>query len=285
VNAELPDRLRRALTALAAVAVAAAGFAIAVTAPDAGRENAKAAEARMLAAPVAARRVRPDRRPVPVLMYHEVDRYRGGPISQALYVRPRTFLLQLHWLTRHRFRGVTLARVEAAWAGRARLPRRPIVVSFDDGYRSVYAHAFRRLRRHRWPAVLNLAAANLQFGGGLTRAQVRRLIRAGWELASHTINHITLRGAGRLTLRDEIAGSRALLQSMFHVPVRNFAYPEGKWDRRAVAQIRAAGYRAAAGISPGLMRPSERFHFDRIRVDQSDGVRGLRRKLAAQGVP
>jgi peptidoglycan/xylan/chitin deacetylase (PgdA/CDA1 family) len=221
---------------------------------------------------------------VPVLMYHEVARYRGGPIYRGLYVRPRTFMRQLEWLASHRFRGVTLSRVEAAWTGRARLPRRPVVVSFDDGYRGVYEHAFRWLRHHGWPAVLNLAVGNLQYTGGLSRGEVKRLIRAGWELASHTIHHVQLRGAGRGTLRDEIAGSRAFLQSMFHVPVRNFAFPEGKWDRRAVAALRRAGYRGAAGISPGLMRPSQRFHFDRIRVDDSDGVRGLRRKLAAQGV-
>jgi peptidoglycan/xylan/chitin deacetylase (PgdA/CDA1 family) len=275
-----------AFAALGALAVAAAGFAVAATAPDSGHSNSAKAAAVEMPAPAAVRRhLRPDRRPVPVLMYHEVGRYRGGPISPSLYVRPRSFMRQLKWLARHRFRGVTLARVEGAWAGRARLPRRPIVISFDDGYRSVYEHAFRRLRHHRWPAVLNLAVGNLQFSGGLTRRQVRRLIRAGWELASHTINHVRLRGAGRLTLRDEVAGSRALLQAMFHVRVRNFAYPEGKWDRRAVYAVRVAGYRGAAGVTPGLMRPRERFHFDRIRVDDSDGVHGLRRKLAAQGVP
>jgi peptidoglycan/xylan/chitin deacetylase (PgdA/CDA1 family) len=283
--AGFPDRLRGALTALGALAVAAAGFAVAVTAPDAGRETATAAAVAMPPGHLATPRSHPDRRGVPVLMYHEVARYRGGPISSSLYVRPRTFIRQIKWLARHRFRAVTLARVEAAWAGVAVLPRRPIVITFDDGYRSVYRHAFRRLRRHRWPAVVNLALGNLQFAGGLTRRQVRRLLRAGWELASHTVNHIRLRGASRVTLINEIAGSRALLRRMFHVPVRNFAYPEGRWDARAIRAVRAAGYRAAAGIRPGLMRPRERFHFDRIRVNDSDGVHGLRRKLAAQGVP
>jgi peptidoglycan/xylan/chitin deacetylase (PgdA/CDA1 family) len=277
------------LTALGAFGVAAVGVGIAVTAPDAGRTTATAAAAGagMRIPHQRHHRValRPDRRPVPVLMYHEVDRYRGGPIYSGLYVRPRTFIRQLRWLARHRFRAVTLARVEAAWAGRARLPRRPLVISFDDGYRSVYEHAFPRLRRRHWPAVVNLAVGNLYWSGGLSPWQVRRLIGAGWELASHTIHHVRVRGASRGTLQLEVAGSRRLLQRMFHVPVRNFAYPEGKWSRRAAAAVRAAGYTAAAGIAPGLARPGERFHFDRIRVDDSDGVRGLRRKLRAQGLP
>jgi hypothetical protein len=75
-----------------------------------------------------------------------------------------------------------------------------------------------------------------------------------------------------------------MLRRTFHVPVRNFAWPAGRYDARAVAAVRAAGYRGAAGIAPGLARPGERFHFDRIRVDEEDGVRGLRRKLMAAGV-
>jgi peptidoglycan/xylan/chitin deacetylase (PgdA/CDA1 family) len=284
----LSDRARGVLIALGAIGVAAVGLTIAATAPDGGRTTAVAAGPGL---PMPHRHVaprphlRPDRRPVPVLMYHEIDRYRGGPIYSGLYVRPRTFARQLRWLARHRFRAVTLARVEDAWAGRARLPRRPVVISFDDGYRSVYEHAFPRLRRRHWPAVLNLATGNLYWYGGLSPRRVRRLIRAGWELASHTIHHVSVRGASRRTLHVEVAASRELLRRMFHVPVRNFAYPEGKWDRQAAAAVRSAGYTAAAGIMPGLARPGERFHVDRIRVDESDGVRGLRRKLRAQGLP
>src|SRR4051812_48750094 len=163
--------------AVAALSVAAVGVAIAVTAPDGGDRPAAAAASHHVRLPAAAHaQLHPDHRRVPILMYHEVARYRGGPIYSGLYVRPRTFIKQLRWLARHRFRGVTLARVEAAWAGRARLPKRPIVVSFDDGYRGVYEHAFPRLRRHHWPAVLNLAVGNLTFAGGLTPRRVQRLI-------------------------------------------------------------------------------------------------------------
>jgi peptidoglycan/xylan/chitin deacetylase (PgdA/CDA1 family) len=267
--------------------MAALGLAIAVTAPDGGRHPATAAvPAPDMRVSVRARPpLHPDRRGVPVLMYHDIARPDGGPIYSGLFVRPRTFMRQLRWLARHRFKGVTLARVEAAWAGRARLPRRPIVISFDDGYRGVYEHAFRRLRRHRWPAVLNLATGNLSFAGGLSPRRVRRLLRSGWELASHTIHHERLRGASRAMLHTEVSGSRTFLRRLFGVPVRNFAYPEGRWDAHAVRAVRAAGYSGALGITPGLARPGERFHLDRIRVDDGDGVHGLRAKLRAQGLP
>lgn len=278
---------RPGLTALGAVCVAALGLAIAVTVPDGGRHPATAAvPAPDMRVSVRARPpLHPDRRGVPVLMYHDIARPDGGPIYSGLFVRPRTFMRQLRWLARHRFKGVTLARVEAAWAGRARLPRRPIVISFDDGYRGVYEHAFRRLRRHRWPAVLNLATGNLSFAGGLSPRRVRRLLRSGWELASHTIHHERLRGASRAMLHTEVSGSRTFLRRLFGVPVRNFAYPEGRWDAHAVRAVRAAGYSGALGITPGLARPGERFHLDRIRVDDGDGVHGLRAKLRAQGLP
>jgi peptidoglycan/xylan/chitin deacetylase (PgdA/CDA1 family) len=278
---------RSGLTALAALGVAALGVAIALTAPDRGGGRATAAVPGPDLPVLRPERspLRPDRRGVPVLMYHEIARPNGGPIYSGLFVRPRTFIHQLRWLARHRFRAVTLARVEAAWAGCARLPGRPVVISFDDGYRGVYEHAFRWMRRHRWPGVLNLAAGNLAFAGGLSRRRVRRLIRNGWELASHTIHHERLPGRSRAMLRAEVLGSRRLLRRMFGAPVRNFAYPEGRRDARSIRAVRAAGYDGAMGIRPGLARPSERYDLDRIRIDDADGVHGVRAKLRSQGLP
>jgi peptidoglycan/xylan/chitin deacetylase (PgdA/CDA1 family) len=187
----------------------------------------------------------------------------------------------MRFLARRGFDGVTLRRVEDAWAGRATLPRRPIVISFDDGYRSAYDHAFPVLRRLGWPGVLNLAVINMGSPDGLSRAQVRRLIGSGWELASHTVHHLELTTLPRAALRREVAGSRRLLRRMFRVPVDDFAYPDGRYDRRVVAAVRAAGYRGAETEQPGLASRRRRFEQPRVRVDQGDGVPGLRSKLAA----
>jgi peptidoglycan/xylan/chitin deacetylase (PgdA/CDA1 family) len=223
--------------------------------------------------------------PVPILMYHVIERPRGGVANPLLYVSGRTFAAQMRWLDRHGFHAVTLDQVEDAWTRGGLLPRRPIVVSFDDGYRSHSTTAMPILRRHHWPGVLSLTLGNMnEPGDPLTPGRVQKLIDAGWEIDSHTISHIDLRGISRGRLRHELRDSRRILRYVFRVPVDNFTYPAGLHDRRAVAAVRAAGYRGAMGVAPGLASPRHPFELRRIRVIEDMHVRGLGRQLKALGV-
>jgi len=173
--------------------------------------------------------------------------------------------------------------VFAAWRGGPALPKKPIVLTFDDGSASIPRNALPVLRKLRWPGVLNLKLGNVRQHGGITAAQVQRLIRAGWEVDSHTISHPDLTTLSDATLRREVADSRWLLQRRFHVPARFFCYPAGRYDARVIAAVRAAGYLGATTTRHGLARPGAPFELARIRVDGGDGASGLRRKLVPLG--
>jgi peptidoglycan/xylan/chitin deacetylase (PgdA/CDA1 family) len=135
------------------------------------------------------------------------------------------------------------------------------------------------LRRHRWPAVLDLTVANMKWSGGLTPTRVERLVQSGWELASHTIGHPDLTVIDPHRMRHEVADSRRILRAVFRVPVNHFCYPAGKYDAGVVAAVRRAGYRGATTVASGLAVRGSRFELRRIRVNRSDGVSGLRSKL------
>jgi peptidoglycan/xylan/chitin deacetylase (PgdA/CDA1 family) len=222
--------------------------------------------------------VRPPRRyrgRVPILMYHLVRNAPPGSPNPGLYVRRRSFFAQMRWLRRHRYRAVTLARVVAAWHGRARLPRRPVVLTFDDGYAGDYTTVMPLLRRWGWPGVLDLTLSSFRSRGGLTHRRVRRLLRAGWELAAHTISHVDLTTVHGRRLRREVAGCRRVLQLEFGAPVTDFAYPSGRFDRQVVRAVRAAGYRAAVTTAPGLAGRRHPLALRRLRVEQVDGLAGF----------
>ena len=53
------------------------------------------------------------------------------------------------------------------------------------------------------------------------------MIDAGWELAAHTIHHLDLTTLDAAQLKEEVAGSRAILRREYGVPVENFCYPAG----------------------------------------------------------
>jgi peptidoglycan/xylan/chitin deacetylase (PgdA/CDA1 family) len=238
-------------------------------------------------APVAAapsRRVRgPHDRPVPILMYHVVESPPASAVYPQLYVSASDFGAQMRALARRGFHGVTLGRVFDYWRRSIALPRRPIVISFDDGYESQYRNAFPVLQQLGWPGVLNLVTKNERPSWGLPPVKLRKLVTAGWELDAHTIHHLDLTELDPVRLRHELSGSRRLIQRQFGVPADFFCYPSGRLDATVVAAVRRAGYRGATTERPGLAHRDQPFLLARIRVDGADGASGLRRKLHALG--
>jgi peptidoglycan/xylan/chitin deacetylase (PgdA/CDA1 family) len=217
--------------------------------------------------------------PVPVLMYHVIADAPAGARLPQLYVDPATFSDQANWLASHGYTAVTLDEVYDAWFKDAEIPEKPIVLSFDDGYRGDYVFARRTLQQLHWPGDLNLLLSNL--GDELSNQQVEQLIQDGWEVDSHTISHLDLTHMKPARLQREVAGSRAMLQRTFHQPVDFFCYPAGRFDPAAVQAVRSAGYLGATTELPGLASRDDMFKLHRIRVDGSDGVNGLASKLSA----
>jgi peptidoglycan/xylan/chitin deacetylase (PgdA/CDA1 family) len=220
--------------------------------------------------------------PVPILMYHVLSDAPAGTPYPDLFVRPSDFSAQVEWLTRHGYHGVTLDAVWRAWHGRGHLPAHPIVLSFDDGYRSDVGVALPALQGRHWPGVLNLAWHNLG-PKGLRERGVRRLIHAGWEIDAHSLTHPDLTAVGDAQLEHEVAGSRSQIQRTFLVPADFFCYPAGRYDSRVIAAVRGAGFLGATGTEYGLARPGEPYALARIRVGGSDGVRGFVSKLSSLG--
>jgi peptidoglycan/xylan/chitin deacetylase (PgdA/CDA1 family) len=274
------------------ILLVAAGCAVALVATSGGGRTAGGHSGAAPAGAVARARRPPPQRPrivkgphrdaVPILMYHVISSPKQGAPYPELYTPAPVFAAQMRALARRGYHAVTLHAVDDYWRRGYALPRHPVVLSFDDGYLSDYTHARPVLEKLGWPGVLNLEVDNVR-PGDLVATQVRGLIRAGWEVDSHTLTHPDLRTVSDVQLHHELVASRAYLRRHFGVPADYFCYPAGRFDARVVAAVRAAGYRAATTTQPGVAAPGMRFTLDRIRVDGSDGTRGLLLNLAHPG--
>lgn len=222
-------------------------------------------------------------RPVPILMYHVISDPLPSSPYPDLYVPRAQFQDQMQALKAAGYTAVTLQEVWDAWHANGPLPAKPVVVSFDDGYHSHFTNALPVLSALGWPGVLNLELKNIRPDYGLTDAQVRALIAAGWEVDSHTIDHPDLTRVDAARLRYEVTQSRAELKARFHIPVNFFCYPAGRYDAAAVAAVQAAGYLAATTTQPGLAQPGEadRFTLDRVRVNNGASGSALVGELAS----
>jgi peptidoglycan/xylan/chitin deacetylase (PgdA/CDA1 family) len=213
--------------------------------------------------------------PVPILEYHVLGEAPADAPYPELYVERPDFRHQLEWLDEHGYQAVTLEQVEQAWYEGATLPPKPVVLSFDDGYRPQFTFALPQLRKHGWAGVLNLKAE----GSDLYESNVKAMITAGWELAAHTIHHLDLTELGAEQLQEEVAGSRQLLQNEFGVPVKNFCYPAGEFDEAVIAAVEKAGYVGATTEIPGYAESDAPYELARFEILGSSGVEGLAEDL------
>ncbi|MGN6378232.1 MAG: polysaccharide deacetylase family protein [Gaiellales bacterium] len=222
----------------------------------------------------------PPGRPVPILMYHVIGTPPAGAPYPGLFVSPGDFRAQMAYLARAGYHPVTLGQVWSYWHG-GTLPVRPVVLTFDDGYRGDATVAAPVLHRRGWPAVLNLLVANLhRHGWGLKIPQVQKMVAQGWEIASHTLTHPDLTTLPAADLQHELAGSRQVLRRTFHQPVDFFCYPAGRYNDTVIAAVRRAGYLGATSELPGKATLAERWTLPRIRISDTTTVAELAGALA-----
>jgi peptidoglycan/xylan/chitin deacetylase (PgdA/CDA1 family) len=103
--------------------------------------------------------------------------------------------------------------------------------------------------------------------GGLTDAQVRGLIDAGWELDTQGISHADLIALDASQLHYQVASARQLLRQHYGVPVNWFCYPSGHYNGTVIDEVRAAGFVGSTTVIPGWAGPSsDPYRLPRLRV-------------------
>jgi len=225
----------------------------------------------------------PGTTPVPVLMYHVIAPPPPGAPFPLLYVPPAEFASQMQALKAAGWHAVTLDQLEAYWSRGVPLgPGKPIVLTFDNGYHSQYTGAFPVLKRLGWVADENMQLTGLPPSqGGLTNAQIRAMVAAGWELDTQGISHADLITLDSSELYDQVAVARKIVQRRFHVPVNWFCYPSGHYNATVIAAVHAAGYVGSTTVMPGWAHPTDDLYtLHRLRVLGGTSAAGLLAQIA-----
>jgi peptidoglycan/xylan/chitin deacetylase (PgdA/CDA1 family) len=231
---------------------------------------------------------------IPVLMYHRVG-VPHAPDDRTYCITPARFESHMRALEGAGYTAVPIETLVAWLEGcSAKLPARPFVLTFDDGFADLHRHAWPLLHDLGWPATIFLVTGLIgdhdrwmQLPGRhrprtplLTAAQVAEMAAAGIRFHSHSSTHADLVTLSGDALTEEIARSRQRLGELLGRPVDCFAYPFGHHDERVVAAVKAAGYRAAFSVLSGFnQRDADRWRIRRLDVFGTDTPRELLRKV------
>jgi peptidoglycan/xylan/chitin deacetylase (PgdA/CDA1 family) len=241
---------------------------------------------------------------VPILMYHQVAPRPPREFSRYA-ITPQRFAAQMTCLSLMGYRAIGL---DALLTRRGALPRRAVVITFDDGIEGGCEHATPVLSARRFTAIFYLVAGLVGQRSRWTRpevgielplmdwAAVRRLETAGFHVGSHTMTHPRLPTLTPTACREELVASRRLLEDKLGHEVAHLAYPFGAFNE-AVRSIAAdAGYRSACSTRPSLSHPEDdRLGLPRVTVYGHESLldfacrvwtaRSARELLARRGRP
>lgn len=215
---------------------------------------------------------------VPILLYHYVEYNHDlkDTIRTSLSVTPFWFEKQLQYLKSNGYAAITLDDVRRAVLGYQDLPKKPVVLTFDDGYRDFYTDALPLLRRYNTAATIFVVPDFLDKPNYLFSWQLSQIATGSGGLitiGAHTKHHAYLPKVKPDLAWDEIFGSKRELEERFNVPVTVFAYPYGAFDAGLAEVVRKAGFKAAVSTIFGRVEDANNlFYLPRIRAGNYGGA-------------
>jgi peptidoglycan/xylan/chitin deacetylase (PgdA/CDA1 family) len=191
---------------------------------------------------------------VPILMYHYIEYVAdpGDKIRISLNVTPYTFENQIKTMKDAGYSFMTASELAQVIDGKAKLPVKPVVLTFDDGYRDFYTDAFPILKKYGVKGTVYVISGFVGRHNYMFPEQVVEVAKSGLvEVGAHTVHHVSLKGVSMKEDLIEIGNSKTDLEKLISMPVVSFAYPNGSFDKQAIEVVKNAGYTSAVSTLMG----------------------------------
>jgi len=232
-------------------------FSAAAVLPPAGSAPAQEVPPANPNRPVSVPTAEPARPGATVLIYHRF----GEEDLPTTNIAADRFEEQLAFLRDNGYRVLALRDLAARLLQGEPLPDRSVVITIDDGYRSVYEVAWPLLRKYGFPFTVFVYVEATDQGrrGYMNWNQIRELRDAGVDFQNHGYGHLHMAErrpgmtdqAYRAWIRADLAVSTRILSQQLGQRPEFFAVPYGEYNQAVIDEARLFGYRAILMQDPG----------------------------------
>jgi len=225
---------------------------------------------------------------IKVLMYHRVLNQRPEKGTKWHYVTRDEFEKQMRWLDKLGYTTVTFADYILFREGKLTLPKKSIIITFDDGYQDIYDNALPIMQKYNIRGVLfvmgNRRLKNAEWDQQegeepcylMDDDQIKETDSLGFEIGAHSMNHLNLVNLSYEELKYEIMRSKSKIESILEKPVYTFSYPYGSVDNRVQEMALNSGYEFACGVYTGPASFIQNTHdIRRIAIKDNIGILGF----------
>ncbi len=167
-----------------------------------------------------------------ILMYHSIDNN-----GVFFTVKPEVFVKQMKYLKDNDYNLIKLSDLVDILECHKEIPKKTVVLTFDDGYNDNYINMFSVLKKHNFPATIFLVTGLI--GKEINNSQNITLRALDWEqikemygsglidFQPHTVNHQELN-------KQEIVDSKKEIEEKLNKKCKFFAYPRGLYDKKII---------------------------------------------------
>ncbi|HEY5541497.1 MAG TPA: polysaccharide deacetylase family protein, partial [Coriobacteriia bacterium] len=230
--------------------------------------------------------------PLPCFTYHTID----PKLKNEIAITPATFESELKILANLGYHSITARQLYEHQSKGTALPDKPVMITFDDGWRNQYTYAFPLLKKYGMVATffINPQPIAGKYRGYLTRDMVLALAHGGNDIESHTWRHLKAtrdrtgsadsfqrKNMSQLTLANEW-----IRKVVGQEPVA-LCYPFGYYDLETIGMAQRAGYRLGFTVEEGVAdaRAWDAFQIKRFTISNLETTASFKRRLLSGVLP
>lgn len=202
---------------------------------------------------------------IPILMYHSIC---NDDPNNSLMIPTEMFAEQMEWLRENDFTAMSMDDViEAMNTGK--VPKRPVLITFDDGYADNYINAFPELKNNNLKGTFFIISDTITEEGGyyMSTSMLKEMKEAGMEIENHTANHLELNNLSREDAIDSIKRGQEFLRSVIGSNGNYLCYPVGRYSDETIEIQKELGIKAALTTQGGISSIADgKYELKRIRI-------------------
>ncbi len=211
---------------------------------------------------------------VPILMFHNIRDYEVeyDEIGTNLSVSPENLEKHLVYLKDNGYTTVTFENLATK-----RLPKKPIIITFDDGYSDAYTQAYPLLKKHGMRGVFFVVSGLVDKKTNYASwIQLSEMANNGMELGIHTVSHADL---SKLTISEQDREIRECSKSILRLTgfqAKTIAYPSGKYNKQSIEIVRENGLVFGVTTKSGVVNEdSKAYELPRLRINNKTEISSL----------
>ncbi|MEI7543079.1 MAG: polysaccharide deacetylase family protein [bacterium] len=226
-----------------------------------------------------------------VLCYHrfkerKLSEVKNKQLGDIYSITPRLFEAHMQFLKDNGYKVISMTQYLRIVEAKEEIPVKTVVISIDDGYKSVKEQAYPILKKFNYPSIAFLYSNFLPGGrNALTTEDVKELLSEGlMEFGSHSQTHPILTKRGKMTdeqycdfLINEIINSKKYLEKKLGVTIDTIGYPYGAYSKEIEKVLAYAGYKAGFSVVPSYnTKETDRYALKRTMIYNSTTVEKLK---------